>query len=122
VRQVDRVKINNIVKFATPKELGERVVGVEKGKDGVLDAVLLAYGDSSRTMDAEGASPAYDLEYKVESTRGNNHFLVKTSIINKQLFVFTVQCSEGRYDSVKEQMRELLDSVTVAAAEKATAS
>lgn len=108
---MDRVKIDNILKFATPKQLGDKVINVEKAKDGVFDAQLLAYGEAT-PMD--GATPAYSIEYKVESSRGNNHYVVKTSIIDRNLYVFTVQSSEAKYPALQEDIKTIQDSIIVA--------
>ena len=60
-----------------------------------------------------GMFPAYDLEYKVESQRGNNHFVVKTSVIDRMLYVFTVQCREEDYPMLQDEMHTVLESVSV---------
>lgn len=107
---MDRVKIDNILQFASPEELGAKVVAVERAKDGVLDAQLLRAVEAAPM--SEGA-PAYELEYAVQSTRGNNHFGVRTSIVDRRLYVFTVQCSEERYPLVKGDFGAILESIVV---------
>ena len=110
--KVDRVKISSIQDFASPSGVGEKVVAVERAKEGVFDAKLLASSASRTPMNEK--FPAYDLEYNVESQRGNNHFVVKTSVIDQKLYVFTVQCREEDFPLLKDEMLTVLDSVAVA--------
>lgn len=63
--------------------------------------------DSSTGIDA------YDLEYQVESTRGLNHYNVRTTILNKNLFVFTVQYKQEDTDRMRALGVEILDSLRI---------
>ena len=105
------MRINSIQDFASPSGVGEKVVAVERAKEGVFDAQLLAASASRTPMNS--VFPAYDLEYKVESQRGNNHFVVKTSVIAKMLYVFTVQCREEDYSLLQDEMHSVLETVSV---------
>ena len=40
------------------------------------------------------AGPAYEIGYKIDSSRGQNPYLVKATIIDSKVYVFTVQCKE----------------------------
>lgn len=63
--------------------------------------------DSSTGIDA------YDLEYQVESTRGLNHYNVRTTILNKNLFVFTVQYKQEDTERMRALGVEILDSLRI---------
>ena len=91
--------------------MGDKVVAVEKAKEGVFDAELLSSSVARSLMNEK--FPAYELEYKVESQRGNNHFVVKSSVIDRKLYVFTVQCREEDFSELSEEMHTVLDSVSV---------
>jgi len=55
----------------------------------------------------------YDIEYKVESSRGLNHYSSRSTIANKKLYVFTAQCKEDSFLEVGENIRQILDSLVV---------
>ena len=106
---VDKVKINSIEEFATPAALAKRVVDVEKSKDGVFEADIIAYGESKTPISAS-ARPSYDIEYKIESSHGNNHYVIKTSVVNSKLYVFTVATKEDSFPQLSETARAIVDS------------
>ena len=106
---VDKVKINSIEEFATPSALAQRVVDVEKAKDGVFEADVVAYGEAKSSISSSGR-PAYDIEYKVDSSRGQNHYLIKTSVVNKKLYVFTVQTKEESFPALADTAHAIVDS------------
>lgn len=56
---------------------------------------------------------AYDLEYKVDSSRGLNHYNVRTTILNKKLYVFTVQCKEETFNELQINSKEILNSLLI---------
>ena len=109
---MDRVKINNIKEFDTAMGLAQKVVDVEMTKDGVLESIALKWGDSKSPISASNL-PAYEIEYKVDSTRGKNHYLIKTSVVNKKLYVFTVQCKEDSYVELADAAHSIIDSFHV---------
>lgn len=114
---VDRVKIDDIRQFATPDELGKRVLDVEIKKDGdwyMIDPITLEK-DLRRTRvvkTTELQSPflSYLLDYEVDSSRGFKHYLVKTVVENKKLYVFTIQCEQDSFSKVEAVSRKVLDS------------
>ncbi len=111
---VDKVKINSIEEFATPSALAQRVVDVEKSKDGVFEADIVSYGESKTPISVSGR-PAYDIEYKIESSHGNNHYVIKTSVVNKKLYVFTVQTKEDSFADLSDTARAIVDSFKLTA-------
>ncbi|CAM9430362.1 unnamed protein product [Choristocarpus tenellus] len=107
---VDPVTIDALEKFGTPEEVGARVLKVELGKDGTLDAKL--YGASS---EKQSDLSLYTLDYLVESTRGVKHFLAKVTIKDKLLYVCTAQSKEKDYPEVKAELAEIVKSFSVPA-------
>lgn len=105
------MKINSIRQFSSPGDLAQRVVEVERSKEGFMDAEVL--GAASSSIPPTASEAAYDLEYKVLSTRGLNHYKVRTTILDKKLFVFTVQFKEEDFDRLHDVGDEILDSLTI---------
>lgn len=117
----DKVKLANIKDFTTPTGLAEKLEKVEMGKEGVkevniLRAVEVQVPSPDANNDGSPISnyiPAYDLEYKVDSTRGYNHYNVKATIYNSQLYVFTAQSKEETYDSLSPKIVKIMDSLVI---------
>jgi len=129
---VDPVKINSIKQFSTPSDLAKRVIEVERSKEGFMDAEVLGArasvvpamvivssssdGTGNESDMSDGGSTgidAYDLEYQVESTRGLNHYNVRTTILNKNLFVFTVQYRQEDTERMRALGVDILDSLRI---------
>ena len=108
---VDPVKIASIREFADPPGLADKVVKVEKSKEGVFEASVLAAQESAKPV--ADAVPAYEIEYKIDSSRGQNHYLVKATIIDSKVYVFTVQCKEETYAKLAPAAHMIIDSVKV---------
>jgi len=108
---VDPVKIASIREFADPPGLADKVVKVEKSKEGVFDASVLAAQESAKPV--ADAVPAYEIEYKIDSSRGQNHYLVKATIIDSKVYVFTVQCKEETYARLAPAAHEIIDSLKI---------
>jgi hypothetical protein len=122
----DKVKLPTIKEFATPTGLGEKVKKVEESKDGVMEVEIVTVTESTIPTSAVVANaktgieadapsvPAYAIEYKVESTRGKNHYNVMAAIYNNNLFVFTAQSKEDSYDSLKSSIADIMGSLVIA--------
>ena len=80
---------------------------------GVFDAEVLAAYESERAVSDIPSYPAYFIEYKIDSSRGKNHYFVKTSIINQKLYVFTVQVKEDDANKKEEEAKSMLESFLV---------
>ena len=102
---VDPIKLESLEKFGSAQFVGERVVGVERAKDGVLGAELLSASAFSVNGEAY-----YDIEYSSDSTHGNNHYMSRIAIRDGKLFVFTVQCKSPDFLRVCGQMRVISES------------
>lgn len=109
--QVDPVKLDNINRFATPEQLAKKVEKVEREKDGVISVSMLNAEGIPFASDDGSTVDGYRLEYSVESTRGNNHYVVGASIRNKQLFVLTAQFKEDDLNSLKDEVNEVIKSL-----------
>lgn len=111
---VDRVrKITTIRDFAPVMELAERVVNVEKGKEGVFDANIIMAKESKISAVYDFKFPSYEIEYTVDSSRGQNHFLLKATVYDGRLFVCTAQAREENFSVMRDQLQHSLDSFQV---------
>lgn len=108
------MKIANIRDFTTPEGLVEKVITVEKSKEGVFEAEKVAATENFLSLGKDGSAlPVYDIEYKVASSRGNNHYNVRSTVYDKNLYVLTCQCKEDSYDSVKDITAAILNSLEI---------
>ncbi|KAG5179037.1 hypothetical protein JKP88DRAFT_168103 [Tribonema minus] len=107
---VDPVRINSLDQFGSAQEVGTKVVNVELGKDGCLEAKLL--GTSSERM---GDVLAYTIEYYVENTHYTSQFVAKVIIKDGRLFVCTGKCKAKDFDTYGSALREAVGSFTVTA-------
>jgi alpha-L-arabinofuranosidase len=116
---VDRAKIDNIKQlFKTPSELANRVQKVELSKDGVFDVKILSASETSIPFNEESSIPSYTVEYRVDSSRGVNHYLSRSVVTpEKKLIVSTVQAKEEDYMNteidVKENAQLMINSFTL---------
>jgi hypothetical protein len=149
---MDRVKIANIKDFfKEPSALANKLVEVEKSKEGVFDVfVLQAIQSSVPVMSSTAASTlsennnnennnsdneaaiispsstatsatAYTIEYKVDSSRGQNHYLVKvTVVVDRRLLVATVQTRDEDYSTLTSEATRTLDSLMVSSPPSST--
>ena len=105
---VDPVKIDSIVKFGTPKEVAARVIGVERKKDGVTGARLIA----SSAVERDGNS-YYVIEYESKSSRGDKHFISCVTIAGKKLYAMTAQAKIDKFEESEADLRAAVASFSV---------
>jgi hypothetical protein len=56
---------------------------------------------------------AYNIEYKVETTRGSNHYLARCTIFHKKLYVLTIQCKEAMFQSLDSPIYAIANSFKI---------
>ena len=121
--QVDRVKVDRISEFTPLPELTNRVLTVEKGRDGVISVALVDAHESTVPLKTERGSDgthvmhtpapaiaAYDIDYSVDSTRGLIHYSTRCTIYDHKLYVLTAQCDESNYADVKDEIATVINS------------
>lgn len=106
---VDPVKITSIEIFGSPKEVGDKVIAVERKKDGVTSADLIRYGSTK----GDDGLTHYIVEYKVDSSRGQKHFVAKATITGGQLFVLTAQAKEANFSDVETILNRIVETFQV---------
>lgn len=136
---MDRVKIADIRDFfKEPAALANKLVEVEKSKEGVFEVNVLQAVQStvplvspSTTVEPSSAPPvtsteevqkelpstatatAYTIEYKVDSSRGQNHYLVKATVVSRRLLVATVQTRDEDFSGLSVEANRMLESLSV---------
>ena len=119
-------KISSITEFASdPMILANKLINVEKSKEGVFEVdIVNAYETEIKAFQSDPTSTnlktnlatlepskAYVIEYKVDSSRGQNHYLVKAVIRNKKLFVATVQTKNEDFDQLSKEANTIINSI-----------
>lgn len=113
----DAVRISRVEDFGSATDIGERVIDLERKKDGVLSAGLVRTAQSVSENDEQPLT-YYLCEYRVNSTRGGErHYAAKVTIANGQLYVMTVQCKESQWVMYEPLFKEVLDSFQVRASQ-----
>jgi hypothetical protein len=102
---VDPVKLSSLESFGTPQFVGDRVVSVERKKDGVASAELVSAEEKT-----EDGIVYYDIVYVNESSHGNNHYASRIAIRDGKLVVFTVQCRVEDFDGLAGGMLAMVNS------------
>ena len=84
---------------------GQRVVNVEKGRDGVLSAEL-----KSAVKAEAGGVTYYDIDYVNESKRGNNHYATRVAIRDGKLYTLEVRTKIADYAELEAEVRAIVSS------------
>ena len=66
------------------------------------------------------SATAYTIEYKVDSSRGQNHYLVKATVVDRRLLVATVQTRDEDYSTLTSEATRTLDSLMVSSPSSST--
>lgn len=106
---VDAVKIDAIDNFGSPDVVGKKVVDLEMRKESVSAASVIS-ADSIMEDDLL----YYLIEYVVNSSRGEKHYLAKATVTGGQLYVFTAQASAADYNgATADSLQGMLESFSV---------
>lgn len=103
-----QVKIASLEEFGSPETVGERVVKLERSKDGVTASDLFG----SRALSLDGKT-YYELEYSSQSSHGQNKYATRIAINAGKLVVFTVQVKLKDVDALTPESIAILDSFRV---------
>ena len=105
---VDPIKLESLAKFGDPQFVGDRVVKVEQGRDGVTSVKLVAAG--ATTVDGV---EYYELQYDSESSRGYNHVLSRLAIEGEKLYALEIKVKDESWRAMEGQARGILGSLRV---------
>ncbi|CAM9191479.1 unnamed protein product [Chrysoparadoxa australica] len=88
---VDPVRIESLEKFGTPNEVGQKVIAVERSKDGTIEAQL-----NGSSQEKQGDIMLYTIDYSVENVHYVSHFLAKVAIVRGKLYSCTTKVRVSR--------------------------
>lgn len=111
---IDPVKIDSLEQFGTLAQTTDRVLDVERTRDGVKAVTLRA--NAAQVSEVEPTY--YTIDYVTESSRGTKIFLCKYCIAQRRLYVLQAQCGAADYDadiSVRTTLSEMVASFKVLA-------
>lgn len=100
------------------------MLNVEKGKEGFLDGRVLNAKEvtvtNSKAIQLDvgretkiSQIPAYELDYEVQTTRSNSHYLVRVTIADKNLYVLTIQSPTDKFNDLSSEMHSIIDSFQI---------
>eukprot|EP01036_Dinobryon_divergens_P033093 gene33093-42807_t len=118
---VDPVRINNIREFASADGLAEKVLEVERAKDGVFEVEKIAASEALIPISTEDGVdkksevllPVYDIEYKVDSSRGKNYYDIRTTVFDKKLYILTCQSKLETVSDIKDRTKDIISSFSI---------
>lgn len=84
------------------------MIGVERKKDGVSGARLLA----STSEERDGLA-YYTIEYESKSSRGDKHFIACVTISGRKLYAMTAQAKIDKFEESEGELRAIVKSFRV---------
>lgn len=113
---IDPVKIDSLEAFGTLDQTTERVLGVEKTRDGV-ESVTLRSNAAEAADESAGTPSYYTIEWLTVSSRGTKVFSCKYCIANQKLYVLQAQAKADAFDgddsTVRDTLRQIVASFRV---------
>jgi len=103
---IDEVMVNSLADVGSVQQTAERIKKLEQDKDGNLMTEVLA---ASRG-EVNGVT-ADTIEYRSDTTRGFNHFLLRVALKNGKLYNITSQVPEDQWTELKGAAQGILDSM-----------
>lgn len=107
---IDPVSIGRLEDFGTAEQTAERVLAVERGRDGVKTVAL-------RGLAVESGEPSYYvIEWASTTSRGDKVFCCRYAIANRRLYVLQASAKLEAFESdaaVREELKAIVDSFKV---------
>jgi len=103
---IDEVMVNSLADVGSVEQTAERIKRLEQDKDGNLLTEILA---ASRG-EVNGVT-ADTIEYRSDTTRGFNHFLLRVALNKGKLYNITSQVPEDQWPEVKGAAQGMLTSM-----------
>ncbi|EFJ29374.1 hypothetical protein SELMODRAFT_91861 [Selaginella moellendorffii] len=105
---VSPVRISSLEEFGSPQEVAIKLMEAERKKPST-NAVELVSIDSRRMLIPGGASATvYEIEYKLDSTRGMKRVYSGVTIASRKLFIINVAVAEGANDTIDQETESAL--------------
>eukprot|EP01025_Chloroclados_australasicus_P016018 TRINITY_DN17835_c0_g1_i1.p1 TRINITY_DN17835_c0_g1~~TRINITY_DN17835_c0_g1_i1.p1 ORF type:complete len:242 (-),score=17.09 TRINITY_DN17835_c0_g1_i1:245-970(-) len=101
---VTPVRVNSLSEFGTMEAAGDRLMKIERAKDGVMDVRLL----DQQTFQQQ--NPIYFYEYEENSTRGRKVVLNCVTIVDRKLYILNGQhkCEKSGCSLEDQEQLQLL--------------
>jgi len=107
---VDPIKLDSLENFGDPDFVGERVVAVDRKREGVTEVTL----NGAYNTPKDGQT-YYLLDYQSKTERGDYHYLAKVAVDKGFLFVMTAKVREDVWVEGEPLVRQILESLKVPA-------
>ncbi|CAK8990371.1 PsbP domain-containing protein [Durusdinium trenchii] len=106
---IDEVFANSLSDVGSADVVADRIASIEKQKDGNFTTDVL----SAKDVNA-GDIQTYVIEYRCDTSRGYNHFLVRVALQKGRLYTVTSQAPEEQWSTLEEATRTSFDSFRLA--------
>lgn len=103
---VDEVLANSLSEVGTADEIAQRIANLERDKDGNLLTEVL-----SASRGDIGGVATDTIEYRADTTRGFNHYLVRVALENGRLYNVTSQAPEDQWPKLEISARALVSTL-----------
>lgn len=94
--------------MGSAEAVAERIANIERQKDGNFSTEVM----SAKELKAfdKGETETYVIEYRCDTSRGFNHFLVRVALQNGKLYTVTSQAPEEQWQNLEEATRSSFES------------
>lgn len=105
---VSPVRISKLEEFGSPEFVAEKLIEAEKKKESTKSAEVVAVGERV----GEGGVEVYEVEYKVDSTRGGMKRVFSAAFVaSKKLYLLNISHSDGLENPMGYGTRMVLEKV-----------
>ena len=107
---IDEVFANSLSEVGSADVVADRIANIEKQKDGNFTTEVMFAKDIPA-----GDVQTYLIEYRCDTSRGFNHFLVRVALQKGKLYTVTSQAPEDQWKSLEEATRASFESFRLGA-------
>ncbi|CAJ1394298.1 unnamed protein product [Effrenium voratum] len=106
---IDEVFANSLSEVGSANVVADRIAAIERQKDGNFETDVLNAKEAPA-----GDIPTYLIEYRCDTSRGFNHFLVRVALQKGRLYTVTSQAPEEQWKKLEEPTRGSFESFRLA--------
>lgn len=104
---VNPVRIKSLSEFGTVDIVADKLLQAEKRKPSTNDVQLI----KANERQAHGGAPLYQLEYKLDSSRGIKRILSAVTVASKKLYILNVAYADTSEKPLQPDMASLLEQI-----------
>ncbi|MCO5568810.1 hypothetical protein L7F22_022510 [Adiantum nelumboides] len=104
---VNPVRISSLSEFGTVDIVADKLLQAEKRKSSTNDVQLIKVDERQ----AHGGAPLYQLEYKLDSSRGVKRILSAVTVASKKLYILNVAYVDTSEKPLQPDMASLLEKI-----------